>query len=182
MPTLQRWVQPSTLSSSVSHRIETDNSQVTLAQSSFYLQKPSVLFCCSSRLLHSPPPVPTPLLYPIIKFLSSCSPSPSHIPQVLTTRLKMFFKDSSPQFSCCRSLSVWSKLDSLQSSFSKKKNDTRGGWCFWQSSRGSDFIPWANFTVLQHTFSFTKSDPHISCCSCFPQDSVGKRCFSTAWE
>lgn len=155
MPTLQGWVQPSTLSSSVSHRIETDHSQRTLAQSSFYLQKPSVLLCCPSHLLHSPPPVPTPLLYPIIKFLSSCSPSPSYIPQVLTTRLKMFFKDSSPQFSCCRSLSVWSKLDSLQSSFSKKRM-TQGGLMFltelkrgWLYSLGQLHCPSAYFLLHQ---------------------------------
>lgn len=55
-------------------------------------------------------------------------------PSGFTTRLKLFFKDRTLQFSRSRGLFVWSKFDSLHSSLccKKKKSDTRGrgkwGW------------------------------------------------------
>lgn len=58
--------------------------------------KHTILSFCPSHRLSTPHHLSRHLHYPFIKFLSSCPPSPSCIPQVLSARLKMFFKDSSP--------------------------------------------------------------------------------------
>lgn len=108
-------------------------------------------------------------------------------PSVLSS-LKVFFKDSSLQVNHCMSVIVWPKFDSLQSSFAKSEPHiflsfflgemTQGGQCFWQSSRGSDFICCANFGVSFSVLYPSLNLTHISCVvHVFPQDFVDKSCF-----
>lgn len=102
-------------------------------------------------------------------------------PQVLSACLKMFFKCSGAQVSCCMSLIVWPKPDSFQSSFSERKclqlllNKTSVLMCPTELKRVWFYSLCQLQDVLKCTLPFTKSDLHILWCSCFPQDCIDKR-------
>lgn len=152
-----------------------DHSQLTLAraQTSVSTLPSNTQSYPSAHLTVSPLPT-TFLDTSTIPSSSFFLPLPLHLPASLRFYL-LVWKCSLKtvvQFSWCRSPTVWSTFDSLQPSFSKKKKKrkkpstfflmTQEGWCFWQSSRGSDFIPWANFRMSFGVLSPSPSLTYIS--------------------
>lgn len=141
----------------------------------FFPVKTTVLSCCPSCLPHSPPSIPSHFLCLISGYLSSCSSSPSCIPQV--SPLDWNYSSKTELYSSAAagdSLCGLSLIHCTHPSAVRKKRVTQGGggsgvgWCrgayvYWQSSRGSNFIPLSNFKLSSGILSPSPGLTHISC-------------------
>lgn len=137
VPTLQRWVQLSTFTSSVCHGdifYLTDHSQLTLAPAQASVSTPpsnTQSYPSAHLALSTFHHLSLHCFYPRVPSSSFFLPVLFHLP--LAACLKMFFRNSSPQVykgstdaawvSLC-----WSRFDSLQSSFFQKRTYSSYKW------------------------------------------------------